>query len=133
MPLELPRSGLVEMVLQIGQHDHVGFALKFAYCRHGALDGGLPVHFRLEEQVEIAPLFLRRQRRAGAGRDQFLGERVAVQQELDPVRLAQPLAEMPHHVQQDLVAIGHHERPAHSASLSRAVAISAGARERLAL
>jgi len=47
-------------------------------------------------------------------------ERAAVRPEIDIVRLIEPFAEMPHHMQQHLIAIGDEQGPAHASSASRA-------------
>jgi hypothetical protein len=121
---QLRRAGGVVTVAEVGQHDHVRLALQFADRRHGPLDRGLAVHLGVEEQVEIAPLLIVGQRFAAPpdhGR-----KRVGVELEIDAVGLAHPVAEVPHHVEQHLVTIGHHQRPAHDGSRSRAAARSAG-------
>src|SRR5690606_20862431 len=104
-----------------------GLARQLGHCRGGAFDRSLAVHLGIEEPCEIAPLFLVIERGVTAAAAERLRERIAVEHEVDRVRLAQPVAEVANHVEQHLVAVGNNQWSVHGASLSRIAARSAGA------
>jgi hypothetical protein len=109
-------AGLVA-VAEVGQHDHVGLALQLGDRRDGAVDRGLAVHLGVEEQVEVAPLSRRRQRLAVAPTIGANG--LALSSKSIPCASLEPVAEVPHHVQQHFVAVGHDQRPVMRDPLAR--------------
>jgi hypothetical protein len=124
--LQLPRARRVAVVEQIGQHHHVRFALQLRHRFQRAGDGGLASHLIIEEQVEIGPHLRLADGHGRIAPTEALREGIAIQQEIDPVRLVQPFAEVAHHVQQHFIAIGDHQWTAHPRSSSLAAASAAG-------
>lgn len=110
----------VAPVLKIGEDDdvrHRGDPLqRLGRARHQSLS----IHFGAEKSVEQRPdLFGRHLLARSAPRERGF-ERATQRHEVDIVRLVEPLAEVPHHMQQHLVTIGDEQRTAHDSNVFRA-------------
>jgi len=107
-------------ILKIGENDDVGnFGNSLQrFARAG--NKRLPIHFGAKKSLKQGPDILRGYQIAGCAPRERGFECTAYGPKVDIVRFVQPGAEMPHHVQQHLVAIGDEQGAAHASSSSRA-------------
>ena len=103
---QLLRAGMLAVIVEVGEDHHVGVLGQPCDTLDRARDRLLAVHLGIEKAVEQPPDFRPGDRRAGILMRQRRGKIISGHREVDPMSLAQPVAERRNHVQQHFVAIG---------------------------